>query len=225
MRELEVEPRPGLNEILWDTRIEPPYEPDPDAPPQRGRFGGPPPGVRVLPGDYTVELHAGDQVASSTVSVQLDPRVSISPADLQLRQQTMMKAYEFAGAYNDANMAVQRLSAQLETADELIEASGAATDELKTMAEEATKAVAEVRESLQGQRRVLFAAFGLERSHTRPTDDQIWTIDNAREELPGTIDEINSIITTSMPALWDRMNEEGLRPELGDPISAPVWQR
>jgi photosystem II stability/assembly factor-like uncharacterized protein len=225
VRELDAELQPGLNEVVWDMRTEPPYQPDPDAPPQRGRFGGPPPGMRVLPGEYTVELTAGDDVATSTVAVHLDPRASISPADLALRQETMVKAWEFAGAYNDANMAVTRLTGQLSTAQDLIKASGSASEELTAMADEAAASIASVRESLQGERRVLFSAFGLERSTTRPTDDQIWSIDRARERLPAMIEQINAIITTAVPALWDRMNEEGLRPDAGDPVALPAWRR
>jgi hypothetical protein len=225
VRELDAEFHGGLNEVVWDMRTEPPYKPDPDAPPQRGRFGGPPPGMRVLPGQYTAELTVGGEVATSAVTVHLDPRASISPADLQLRQQTMVKAWEFAGAYNDANLAVQRLTGQLSTAQDLIKASGSASEELTTMADEASASVEQVRESLQGERRVLFSAFGLERSTTRPTDDQIWSIDRARERLPAMIEQLNEIITTAIPALWDQMNAEGLRPDPGEPVARPTWQR
>ncbi|NKB89452.1 MAG: glycosyl hydrolase [Acidobacteria bacterium] len=225
VRELEFESAAGLNEVVWDMRGAPPYEPDPNAPPRRGRFGGPPPGLKVMPGDYTVELALGDQVSTSTVRVHLDPRVSISAGDLELRQETMAKGQEFAAAYNDANQAVSRLTEQLGTARELIEGFDGVSEELGTMAEEATEAVRDVSELLQRERRVLFSAFGIERSHTRPTDDQIWAIDRARERLPDTIEQINEIITTMVPALWDKMNAEGLRPDPGAPIARPDWQR
>jgi len=113
----------------------------------------------------------------------------------------------------------------LSTAQDLIKASGSASEELATMAEEASTSVEEVRGSLQGERRVLFSAFGLERSHTRPTGDQIWSIDQARDRLPDMIDQINEIIMTAVPALWDKMNEEGLRPDPGEPVTLPGWRR
>ena len=67
-----------------------------------GRFGGgPPPGIRVLPGSYEVAIEGSETGAVAAV-VKLDPRVQISDADLAARQAAMEQAYEMAAPFRDA---------------------------------------------------------------------------------------------------------------------------
>jgi hypothetical protein len=74
----------GVNRVAWDTRMDPPVPP---APPGTGggaggggfgMLGG---GARVDPGEYTVKVTVGTREATTTVTVQEDPRVTISNAD------------------------------------------------------------------------------------------------------------------------------------------------
>jgi photosystem II stability/assembly factor-like uncharacterized protein len=80
--ESEKKPLPkaaGLQRAVWDLRLE-------GATPIRPAkidSGDPKEGPMVLPGTYTARLTAGDQVCTTPVEVRLDPRVTVSRADLE----------------------------------------------------------------------------------------------------------------------------------------------
>ncbi|MFQ5652173.1 MAG: hypothetical protein ACE5IY_19765 [bacterium] len=74
--------KPGINRATWDLRrkgVRSPTQPKPapDAP----EPSGPP----VLPGTYTVRIKNGSHVDSTVVQVKLDPRLQVSPSDLQAK--------------------------------------------------------------------------------------------------------------------------------------------
>ncbi len=225
VRTLEGPAAAGSNQVIWNLRTDPPYEPEEQ---QQGRgrggfrFGGAPPGMLVLPGEYHVELEGAEPVS---MRMALDPRVQISEADLQLRQATIQKSFEFAKPYNNANREATRLNRQIAEAKEQIARFEGASEDLSSMAEEVGGEVADIRQALQGMRRLLFAAFAAERVSARPTEDQIYSIDRARRRLPPLIEQLNAVIGARLPALYARMNEEGIRANPGELIAVPDWQR
>jgi photosystem II stability/assembly factor-like uncharacterized protein len=86
----------GVNRVAWDTRMDPPV-----APPQPGSggtggggggFGGfGAGGPRVDPGEYTFKVSVGTLEASGTVTVQEDPRVTMSDVDRAARWAVLNK--------------------------------------------------------------------------------------------------------------------------------------
>jgi len=224
VRELEVPATPGLHHLSWDLRTDPPFEPEPGSQTGRGRFFGPPPGIRVLPGDYQVSVAGDPDTPAQTFAVLLDPELDVSSEDLQARQAAMQKAYEFARPFSEANAALQRLREQAgDAAGQIREAGG--NEPLAAQAKELTERLSELGDSLGEYRRASFAAFSIERSTTRPTDDQTRALDRARVALPGLIGELNEVITVQLPALYSAMNAAGIRPDPGEPIDMPSWQR
>lgn len=78
VRELKDLPaEAGLNRTNWDLRDEPPMPPSPDAP----SFFGPPRGPLVPPGTYTVSVSVGERSASRPLTVEEDPRLSVTPEE------------------------------------------------------------------------------------------------------------------------------------------------
>jgi photosystem II stability/assembly factor-like uncharacterized protein len=75
----ELAAEPGLNRAVWDLRHDPPRWPS------GGRFdtGDPGPGPLVLPGDYTLRLTAAGHSVTQPIRVELDPRSTAAPADLE----------------------------------------------------------------------------------------------------------------------------------------------
>jgi hypothetical protein len=149
--------------------------------------------------------------------------VEISPEDLEARQVAMQKAFELAGPYAQANTALRRLREQVASAIGLIrEAEGG--EGLADQASALSDRLDEIGDRLGDLRRASFAAFGIERSTTRPTDDQVWQLDHARAELPPLIERLNAIISEDLPSLYSAMNEADIRPDPGEPIEVPRWQ-
>ncbi len=71
----------GLNRLTWDLRYDGPHQVGGgDEEENRYRFAG---GPYVVPGDYTVKVHAAGRDLTKTVKVSMDPRVPVSAADLQ----------------------------------------------------------------------------------------------------------------------------------------------
>ncbi len=216
VRELEGTAEPGVQTVMWDLRIEPPYEREEGQ--GGGGFFGAPRGPRVLPGTYTVRVERGEERQETTVAVRLDPRVRISDADLQARQAAMMSAHELSGPVYEAGQAIDRLNEQLEEAktlaeeaeasEALLEEIGAFQEDLESLEEEMDDA----RAPSAGQ---------IESSTTRPTADQLWQLEEAWEKVPPLIERLNGYISERMPALYRSMDEQGVRPDPGEAVRLP----
>jgi hypothetical protein len=81
--------RQGLNRIVWNMRL--PAPKSASAPGLGARaIAGPP----VPEGRYTVRVTKGDDVATGTIDVGVDPLMSHTPADRQRRLALLMRLYE-----------------------------------------------------------------------------------------------------------------------------------
>ncbi|HSR41453.1 MAG TPA: hypothetical protein VLL48_04770, partial [Longimicrobiales bacterium] len=217
VRELEGPGEAGIQEVVWDLRHEPPYEPERG---QGGGFFGAPRGPKVLPGTYTVRLAAAGQTMETPVEIRLDPRVEISQGDLMARQEAMMDAYRLAEPEYRAGRALDRLTEQLEEVAALLEEQESPPEALTATVDSLEARVAALDDELD-RVGIGFASFAIEGSHTRPTDDQLWQIDRAWEEVPGIVERVNALVTEEMPALYDRLDQEGIRPDPGEAIAVP----
>lgn len=92
LRELKGPKEAGIQRVVWDLRLEPPF-----APPANGAglfFFGAAHGPFVEPGTYTVQVSAAGQTARKTIKVEEDPRIQISAPDRQERFTTMLSIWE-----------------------------------------------------------------------------------------------------------------------------------
>jgi hypothetical protein len=86
----------GMHRFLWDLH----YTPVPNVEPQfpiaaTSRNTAPSPtSPWIMPGNYTVVLTAGGQSFSQQLTVQMDPRVKASPADLQQQFDLSWQLYQ-----------------------------------------------------------------------------------------------------------------------------------
>jgi hypothetical protein len=109
VRELKDIPREaGLNRASWDLRHEPPV-PASDLP----SFFGPPRGPLVPPGAYTITLSVGERTASGAVTVEADPRLSLSPEQRADSYAAARAAARLWGRTNAANKRLGALKKQL----------------------------------------------------------------------------------------------------------------
>ncbi len=87
---------PGHHRFIWDLRHEPPRGTRRQfaiAAVHRNTPSGPQ-GPFLHPGSYTIRLTVDESVFERSVTVRIDPRVEISPEDLQLQTDASMACYE-----------------------------------------------------------------------------------------------------------------------------------
>ena len=61
----------------------------------------------------------------------------------------------------------------------------------------------------------------IEGSHTLPTQDQLEDIERAWEDGPTIIEDLNFLISNSMPQFYQSMNTAGIRADPGNIIRIP----
>ena len=223
VRELTGPGAEGIQQVRWDLRIEPPYTPSGTGPQFGGGGfqGGQARGPRVLPGTYAVRMEAAGRTHEEQVVVRLDPRVEMSRADLEARQAALMSAYDLARPVYEARQAVQRVTTQLMEVSALLREREAAPEtlgeEVGGLLDEARELGGDINQAAAGAR----GATAIEASSTRPTADQLWQLDRAWERVPPLVERLNEIVTEEMPALYRRLDEHGIRPDPGGPITMP----
>ena len=212
VRELDGTGSAGLNQVIWDLQL---VEEGPDGEPMN-------PGPRVLPGSYSVALAAGADTMETAVEVRLDPRVNISRADLEARQETMLDSYRMSSAVQDARELIQSMSGHLNGIEDRIEGAAEPPEDLKEEVEAFREALEEVRDDLNDAGRGANTWGQISRATNLPTANQLWQIDRSWEELPAVIERVNEMLATRLPALFDRVLAEDLQPELGEAVAVPV---
>jgi photosystem II stability/assembly factor-like uncharacterized protein len=220
VRELEGPGDPGIQQVVWDLRYAPPYE-VPEEDEEEGGFGrGTPRGPKVLPGTYTVRMTAAGHSATRDVEVRLDPRVTISEADLRARQDVLMDVYRLQKPVYEAGVAVRSLTEQLGAIRRMLREHPDVPDTIQTQAGTMGRELREIGSAISqasGGRGV----GSIEGSTTRPTAEQRRLVDFAWEHLPPLLERLNAIITERMPALYRQLDAHGVRPTVGDAVAIP----
>ena len=221
IRTLEAPGDAGINEVVWDWRLDAPYEPEgPQAPVGFGQPGTPR-GPVALPGVYTVSMTVGGRAWSSTVEIHADPRRPMTRADRMARQETLMSLHRLAPSIYEAGRAVSALEEQLDAAEELIEAADEAPEGLAEELEAIREALEEIDDDVGEARRNAGVATAIQGSSTLPTEDQMWQIDRAWELMAELLHPLNELITSRVPALNAQLYAEGVRPKPGEVVAVP----
>ena len=222
IRTLEPMNEAGIQEVVWDFRVEPAF----DGPPGGGFRGGPGPGEgpRVLPGTYTARLTVEGRTHTTELVVRNDPRRDMSQADLMARQDALMKTYELRKPLRDAEERLQAMDDRIGEILEVLEDAELTEDLRASLRTEATEIGDEVEtagEDLDRADRTGRQTSSIEGWSGPPTADQVWTIDTTLGGVGPVIRRINALLTERMPAFEHRLAEAGVRPPLGDPVAVP----
>ncbi len=215
IRRLEGTGNAGLNEVIWDLRIQ---EENSEGDPMN-------PGPRVLPGTYLVHLEAGNSVLEGEFSVHLDPRVTISQTVLLARHDAMISSYRLSGVVSEANSALGELEAQLEDALSLLGEVSPENEDLKAEIERLLGEVDQIGNDLGEGGRGANLVGQIEGVTGAPTADQLLQIEESWDEIPAFIDRLNILITAEVPALYARLDDAGIRPDPGSAIEMPRRRR
>ncbi|MDA0310853.1 MAG: hypothetical protein O2992_01900 [Gemmatimonadetes bacterium] len=211
VRELSPSGTAGLNEVLWDLRLQ--------ADGTDGEIMEP--GPRVMPGTYLVRLEAGDAVIEGEVSVRLDPRTSMSRAVITARHAAMMESYRLSGAVEEANEALASVSSQLTAIDEMLEESADESEALEDEVAAVRTAVESIREDL-GDAAGGAGVWGRIQGVSGPASaDALWAIDASWTNLPGVINRLNTLLSGDVGGLYRRAYQDATRPAVPDSVGMP----
>jgi photosystem II stability/assembly factor-like uncharacterized protein len=217
VRELEGSGNAGINEVVWDLRL----GMLDDAPQGQGGGRGAPRAPKVLPGNYSVRLEVAAETSTAEFGVIGDPRIQISRADLQARQDALLSLFELNKALGEANRALGRVDDQVADIQELMEGKDGIPEELIDAAATLKDDLDSLRQDLSQVGRTARVSGAIEGSTTRPTNDQLWQMEKVWDEAPGLIEQLNAIITTRLPALYADLDEHGVRPDPGEAVVMP----
>ena len=172
-----------------------------------------------MPGIYQIQVEVGQVTMFGDVMVQMDPRVEISNDELESRQEALMSIYRLQKPVFEATQAVQRLEEQLEEAVKLIKGTDDSDDSLSKEAEQMMLTLEDIRKNLTNL--PMGVGGSIEGSHTLPTQDQLEDIERAWEDGPTIIEDLNFLISNSMPQFYQSMNTAGIRADPGNIIRIP----
>lgn len=224
VRTLEGPDRAGLQRVVWDFRMDPPYEPEPDEDEEEGGRDWDsegPDGPLVLPGNYVARLSAAGETLTTDIAVQQDPRIEVPREVLVARQQAVLRLHVLAKPMYEAEQAAEKAAERIEAAKEVLEQSGgevqtllAEADSLAQRFEEASDALDEADAGgVRGD---------IEDISARPTADQLWQIEQAWEEGPEAIRALNELLTGDFAAFEAKVYQPAALPEALGPIEVPA---
>ena len=214
LRTLHAPGKAGLNRVAWDLRMEPPVAGE-QQPAGAGGFGGSPQGPLVLPGKYTIALKAGaNREAHGEIEVTGDPRVTFSDGDRRTRQTALLSIYDLQKSLGAARTAARSVTSEMAAI-----AKDVGKGPLDKLTSELSRLTGDVDRELN-------AANGLSRAievySGLPTDDQRRQIDWAFEDATKTIEDLNRVLQSDVPASYEDLLKKGLWPKKPQPIAVPA---
>jgi hypothetical protein len=246
IRTLHGPAQAGLNRACWDLREAPPIA-DPNPAPiaiciTTGAARGPgtnpviPPsgqvpnaqggggggrggrgvGPVVLPGRYTVAVGSLKQ----DVTVEPDPRFTISELDRKQRQAAILSACSIQRQLVPARDAARTLIDQMAGLRQYFNAAGEKTsvEAIDKVTPEITKAQAQIDRAIAAAAQVENAIDGYD---GLPTSAQLRQIDWAWEDATASATAVNKLITESVPAAYSSLGGAVRQPRL-DPVAVPA---
>ena len=136
VREIDGPAAAGVNRANWDLRYNSPAEPSPqqlEAIAAGYDFG--PRGPFVEPGEYTINIKAGDKDATQKVTVAADPRLALSAEDRAARHTAIDQLYAMAKSTDKDRKTILGIQTALKSARESWKKEAEKKDGLKIPAD------------------------------------------------------------------------------------------
>jgi hypothetical protein len=227
----ETERDAGMHRVRWDLR----YQPVPDSLMGGGGRGGGE-GPFVLPGEYRLTVSVdGRETAPRALRVVGDPLSTISDADRTLLHDASLALHRLQAIAGEAAARIATLSAQARSVRGLLGPTANAPAALRTSLEDVERRLVVLRRQFAvpapgeaaptgrgggggggGVQPVPNQLGGVKgqimQSTSRPTEVQLRLAREAREDLAAAVVEINSIISTAMPAVYQALGQPQLQP-------------
>jgi hypothetical protein len=226
-----IEPKKGLNRLVWDMRIlRPALLP-------KAVIWGNDRGPAVAPGSYTVRLKAAGQTLAKTAVVVPRPGISATPEDLRAQFDLLRKTRDGLAETHDAVRRIREVKAQIETVVAHAEALGKGADlkaKGKTLSEKLTAVEKKlVNPDVKANQDVLnfppaldhqFAGLAsvVSSADAKPTDGSVVYFGKIRGELDGIEKELRDVLDSDLAAFNRAVQQAGIPPVVEAPKKQPA---
>jgi photosystem II stability/assembly factor-like uncharacterized protein len=213
---MQIEIKPGMNRFVWDLHYE-------DAPRVKDyylyEYSAGARGPLALPGKYQVKLTVDGKTLTAPLEVKLDPRVKVSPADLEKQFATLVEIQaELARVYTAANQIidlrtqVQDLHKRLKLADAqaLDEKLGALQDRLLNLKIHANEDSLNYGMGVDGSLAYLATIVDSD-SDSAPTEAALKQWDKVKNESDQYLQRWSDIQSNDLPALQRAVEQQGVK--------------
>ncbi|MBS3819609.1 hypothetical protein KGY73_08930 [bacterium] len=227
VRELKKIPaKEGFNRIAWDLRYKGPRPREEKEKEEEGFFSRGPQGPRVLPGTYTVRLHAKEKTYKQPVEVKVDPKVEVSMDDLKTQLKYTLQLRDMISYVNDGLRAMDILEKQLKERKETLKKKGEMAGELKDIMEKHMEKIKDIKNLLtrpegepfwsqgarvKGRLRNLFRT--IDGVNAAPSNKQMEYFKVLQEEYRSVMAEVNGYLSQSAKELNSKLSQHQV-PEL-----------
>jgi photosystem II stability/assembly factor-like uncharacterized protein len=206
----------GINRVVWDLREDLPgsKQPAPEGG-RRSRNGRALLGVKVLPGEYKVELDVNGHRTSVPLKVKMDPRRTYQREDLLAEQQAGRRLIEMEQSAARALAEVTALNTKLQGLKDTPAAASLDGDRnslqtrLQGISEELLNTRPAHRQTIMQQISFL-NHLTLDLYDGAPTRAQSESINQVGKQLAGVITELDQIKKTTLPAFNEGLKGVGL---------------
>jgi hypothetical protein len=198
----------GMHEWVWDLRMDLPFEIEV---PEGASFRGGPRGPLVMPGDYTVQIEAGGDTATTTFSVEPDPRLDVPMADLQLRRSTIMSLFPLLEPAYNASHTMEKIQEEMERVGTLLDAREGLSDEDRELFDGLRGELGRTaREAGRAFSQVAGLMSSIEGCFCRPTEDELYRAGRAWADVNGAVEAVNQVVRETMPELYRELGTRGV---------------
>ncbi|MCU1287152.1 MAG: hypothetical protein JWO13_3502 [Acidobacteriales bacterium] len=222
----------GMHRFIWDLHYASSTPPG-----QRGggrRGGG---GPWVIPGEYTVRLTANGKPYTTSLIVNMDPRVKVSGEELQLQLSTSQKITAAQAEVNRASAQANAMTRQirdLQTKSKPDAATGAALNKFNQRVTEVAgktpetnpSGAVEVVDTDSTSLRHLATALGqigaaVQSAAAAPTPDQLRAFEENSKVMQSTLAQWQQVVTRELPQLNAQLKQANLAEITTNPPSTP----
>jgi photosystem II stability/assembly factor-like uncharacterized protein len=224
-----IEPKAGLNRIVWDMRIlRPTLLP-------KAILWGSDRGPMVAPGKYSVKVRWNDQEETQGFEVVPRPGISATPADLQAQFELLRDTRDGLSAAHEAVRQIRDVKAQIQTVEDHAERLGkgaALKDEAKTLSDKLTAIEKKlVNPDIKSNQDPLnfppaldhqFAGLAsvVSSADAKPTDSSAVYYREIRGTLDGILKELQAVLDVDLAAFNRSVAQAGIPPVVAAPAKA-----
>jgi photosystem II stability/assembly factor-like uncharacterized protein len=224
-----LEPKAGLNRIVWDMRIlRPTLLP-------KAILWGSDRGPMVAPGKYTVKVRWNDQEQTQAFEVVPRPGIAATPADLDAQFRLLRDTRDGLSATHEAVRQIRDVKAQIQTVQDHAERLGKGPelkDEGKALSDKLTAIEKKlVNPDIKSNQDPLnfppaldhqFAGLAsvVSSADAKPTDSSAVYYKQIRGELDGILKELQAVLDGDLAAFNRRVAQAGIPPVVAAPAKA-----
>ncbi|HET8632275.1 MAG TPA: glycosyl hydrolase [Thermomicrobiales bacterium] len=216
---------PGANRFVWDLRYDPPTKLEDEG--ERDEFAAMMAGAtapRALPGEYRVELTIGDTTLAETFTVEKDPRLAESDADLAAQFELKGKIRDRISEVHETVNRLRRIRKQVDEWAERARAADGHQDVADAADALKERLAAIENELVQTEKnnprpglsklkdRLATLGFMIDESDAAPTQGAYEVFDALSERVAAQRAALDEVVSRDLPAFTERVRAADIPP-------------